>query len=211
MVGFGFVFFADSGDFCSCINCAAQRACRRTDCRAFDNFRQSVGCFCNDSFRRAIYRFFFEEELFEEDDLAVDFAAGLADLLDDDFELAPEDLLDAAFEPEPDDLLADDFDLLPVDLLAVDLLAVDLLADDLLAVDFPAEDDLLAGDFDVVFEPADLLADDDFAAVLAAGLAEADLLPLAEDDLLAVVLLLVVADFPEFFFVVAIVISLKFF
>ena len=206
MVGFGFAFFIDSGEFCSCINCTAQRACRRTECRAFDNFRQSVGCFCNDSFRRAIYCFFFVEELFEEDDLAVDFAAGVADLLDDDFEPAPEDLLDAAFEPEPDDLPAEDFDALPVDLLAVDLLAVDLLA-----LDFPAEDDLLAADFDAVFEPEDLLADDDFAAVLAAGFAEADLLPLADDDLLAVALLLVVADFPEFFFVVAIVISLKFF
>lgn len=199
MVVFGFGFFVDSGDFCSRIHRAAQSTSRRADCRAFDDFGQGVSCFCNNTFRLVIYCFFFEEELLAADDLAVDFVdADLADLLDDAvFEPAPEDLLDAAFEPEPDDLPADDFDAPPVDLLAVD---------------FPAEDDLPADDFDAVFEPEDLLADVDFDAdALAVGLAEADLLPLAEDDLLAVVLLLVVADSPEFFFVVAIAISLKFF
>ena len=197
MVGFGFNFLTDSDNFCSRTERAAQRAgCRADDC-AFSNFGQSIRRFCNYTFRRVIYCFFFAEELLVVDDLAVDFAAGLADLLvADAFEPAADDLLAVAFEPEPDDLPAEDFDALPVDLPAVD---------------FPAEDDLLADDFDAVFEPADLLAEADFAAVLAAGLAEADLLPLAEDDLLAVVLLLVVADFPEFFFVVAIVISLKFF
>jgi len=142
--------------------------------------------------------FFCAEELLAVDDLAVDFVAGLADLLVvADFELALDDLLAVAFEPELDDLPADDFDALPVDLLAVD---------------FPAEDDLLAAGFAAFFEPEDLLADADFDAdVLAAGLAEADLLLVAEDDSLAVVLLLVVVDFAEFLFVVAIAVSLKFF
>jgi hypothetical protein len=145
-----------------------------------------------------LFTFFFAEELLAVDDLEVDFAAGLADLLvAADFELAPDDLLAVAFEPELDDLPADDFDAPPVDLPAVD---------------FPAEDDLLAAGFAAVFEAEDLLVDADFAAdVFAAGLAEADLPPEAEGDLLAVVLLLVVVDFAEFLFVVAIAVSLKFF
>lgn len=141
--------------------------------------------------------FFEEEELLAADDLAADFPADLADLFDDaDFELVPDDLLDAAFEPEPD-LPFEDFDAVPVDFPAVD---------------FPAEDDLPADDFDAAFEPEDLLADVDFDAdAFAVGSAEADLPPLAEDDLLAAVSPPVVADFAEFFFVVAITISLKFF
>ncbi|HXH70623.1 MAG TPA: hypothetical protein VNI60_09875 [Pyrinomonadaceae bacterium] len=155
--------------------------------------------------------FFFAEELLDADDLAIDFAAGLADLLvADDFEPPPddlladdfdaelEDLLAVVFEPELDDLPADDFAALPVDLPAID---------------FPADDDFAAAGFAAVFEPEDLLAVDDFDADdFAAGLAEDDLLlPLAEDDLLAVDLLPVVVDFVEFLFVVAIAISLKFF
>jgi membrane protein YqaA with SNARE-associated domain len=89
---------------------------------------------------------------------------------------------------------------------------LDALPVDLPAVDFPAEDDLLAAGFAAVFEPEDLLAVADFDAdVFAAGLAEADLPPVAEDDLLAVGLLLVVVDFAEFLFVVAIARSLRFF
>lgn len=143
-----------------------------------------------------LFTVFFGEELLAADDLAVDFPAE-DDLLDEPLEPAPDDLLDAAVEPEPDDLPAAVFDAPPVDLPAVD---------------FPAEDDLLADDFEAVFDPEDLAADVDFDAdVLAAGLAEADSLPPAEDDLLAAVLPLVVADLAEFFFVVAIAISLKFF
>jgi hypothetical protein len=142
-----------------------------------------------------LFTVFFEEEPLEADDLAADFPVDLADLLDDaDFELALDDLLDAAFEPEPD-LPVDDLDAVPADFPEVD---------------FPVEDDLPADDLDAVVEPEDLLADADFDDVLAAGLAEADLPPLAEEDLLAVVSLLV-ADSTEFFFVVAIAISLKFF
>jgi hypothetical protein len=141
-----------------------------------------------------LFTVFFEDELLAAVDLAVDFSADLEDLLEDvDFELAPDDLLDATFEPDPD-LPFDDFD-------------AELA--DFPAVDFSAEDDLPADDFVAVFEPEDLPADFD-ADVLAAGLTEDDLLPLAEEALLAVVSLLV-ADSAEFFLVVAIAISLKFF
>ncbi len=169
--------------------------------------------------------FFFEEEPLEAPPPPpppLDFAD---DLLDDAFELEPEDLpavfepppppddlLDAAFEPEPDDLPAEPLDAPPPPPL------------DLLAVDFPDEDDLLAvdllagADFAAVFEPEDLLADAaDFAAVFAAGFAEADLLVAEadllddEDDLPLPDLLLDAADFPEvlFLFVAAIAFSLK--
>ncbi len=210
MVGFGFILLAASDDFCSRIERAAQRAgCRADDC-AFGNLGQSIRRFGNHTFRPVIYCFFFAEELLDVDDLAVDFVAGLADLLvADAFEPVPDDLLADAFEA--DDLLAVDFepelDDLPADgdLLVDDL---DALPVDLPAIDFPVEDDFDADGFAAVFEPEDLLVDVDFAA----GLAEDDLLlPLAEDDLLAVDLLPVVVDFVEFLFVVAIAISLKFF
>lgn len=107
-----------------------------------------------------------------------------------DFE--SDDLPDAAFEPEAEGLLAD---------FAV-------VAVDLAAVDFAVEDVLLAAGLEL----DDLLEDaDGFAADFAAGFAEADLLLLAEADLLAVVFLTAAVDFAEFLFVVAIALSLKFF
>jgi hypothetical protein len=154
--------------------------------------------------------FFCAEELLDVDDLAVDFDADLEDLLDEAFEPESEDLFADDFEPEPIDLLAVDFEPELNDLLAEDLDAppVDLPAVDLPAVDFPDEDDLLAAGFAAVFEPEDLFAKVDFGADV---FPEADLLPLVEDDLLAVFLLPAVVDFAEFLFVVAIAISLKFF